>query len=212
MNIIANISMSLQSGNHSDVARLTREALSTGLTASSILEDGLIAGMDLVGQKFSNHEIFLPDVLMSARAMESGVEVLKPHLARSAFKGKGLAVIGTVKGDLHDIGKNLVAIMLKGAGYEILDLGRDVPAEQFVNTALENNADIIGLSALLTTTMPTMKATIDLLREKDREEKIKVIIGGAPTSRDYAEEIGADGYAFDAVSAVKRVKDLLYEN
>lgn len=208
MNTLERVSQELQAGNHVEVQFLTGIALEEGFSAREIMENALIAGMDIIGVKFREHEIFLPEVLLAARAMQSGVDILKPHLEGSQ-SGKGRAVVGTVKGDLHDIGKNLVSIMLRGAGFEIIDLGKDVSSEEFVNAALDSDADILGLSALLTTTMPAMKETVDLLRSRDPEGKIKVIIGGAPTSHEFASEIGADGYAFDAVSAVDKVKELM---
>ncbi|MCH7764222.1 MAG: cobalamin-dependent protein, partial [Candidatus Marinimicrobia bacterium] len=169
---------------------------------------GLIAGMDIIGIKFKAHEIFLPDVLLAAKAMEIGMEKLKPLLSLSSTTVIGKIVLGTVHGDLHDIGKNLVAIMLKGAGFEVIDLGKNVEPKYFVETALKAQADIIGLSTLLTTTMPVMKNVVDLLRKADSSRNVKVIIGGAPTSKDFALDIGADAYAFDAVSAVDRIKIL----
>jgi len=159
-----------------------------------------------VGEKFKNHEIFLPDVLLSARAMYAGIDILKPLLAGKEIPTIGKIVIGTVQGDLHDIGKNLVAILLKGAGFNVIDLGHDVPPEKFIATALETKADVIGLSALLTTTMPVMKKVVELAREQGLYGRIKIIIGGAPASADYAREIGADAYCFDGMSAVDCVK------
>ena len=165
--------------------------------------------MSVVGEKFKAHEIFLPDVLLAARAMYAGMDQLKPLLIKEGVPTIGKVVIGSVQGDLHDIGKNLVAIMLKGAGFEIIDLGNDVPPEKFVDTALENEASVIGMSALLTTTMPVMKKVVDLVKDRNLSEKLKIIIGGAPLSEDYARQIGADAYGFDGMNAVDKVKGLL---
>jgi 5-methyltetrahydrofolate--homocysteine methyltransferase len=168
----------------------------------------LIAGMSVVGEKFRVRDIFLPDVLLAARAMYAGMELLKPLLIKEGVPSRGKVVIGSIKGDLHDIGKNLVGIMLKGAGYEIIDLGNDVAPEQFVDKAADEGASIIGMSALLTTTMSGMKSVIALIRERGLQDRIKVIVGGAPLSDQFAKEIGADAYGYDAANAVERVKDL----
>ena len=172
------------------------------------MEEGLIAGMNIVGERFKAHEIFLPDVLMAAKAMAAGMEILKPLLIGDASASRGRVVIGTVKGDLHDIGKNLVGIMLKGAGFDVIDLGRDVSPEVFVQTAETEGADVIGMSALLTTTMGMMGKTVELLQSRCLSGKVKVIIGGAPISEEYARRIGAQAYGFDASSAVDRVREL----
>ncbi|MCX6829627.1 MAG: corrinoid protein [candidate division Zixibacteria bacterium] len=206
MNILEKLSQSLQNGEAAEVAELTEQGLTSGLAPGPILNDGLLAGMAIVGEKFKNHEIFLPDVLLSARAMYAGIDILKPLLAGKEIPTIGKIVIGTVQGDLHDIGKNLVAILLKGAGFNVIDLGHDVPPEKFIATALETKADVIGLSALLTTTMPVMKKVVELAREQGLYGRIKIIIGGAPVSADYAREIGADAYCFDGMSAVDCVK------
>jgi 5-methyltetrahydrofolate--homocysteine methyltransferase len=187
---------------------LTQQAIDGGITAGQILNDGLLAGMDVVGKRFGANEIFLPEVLLSARAMHAGMDLIKPLLIADEVPALGKVVIGTVKGDLHDIGKNLVGIMLSGAGFEVIDVGTDVPAEKFVEAAETEGASVIGLSALLTTTMSGMKEVIDLVREKGLEGKIKVIIGGAPLSQAFADEIGADGYGYDASNAVTIVKNL----
>nr|MBN2277424.1 corrinoid protein [candidate division Zixibacteria bacterium] len=209
MDILAEISKNLENGDDEQVGRLTREALDQKIPAKTILDNGLLAGMKTIGAKFKNHEIFLPDVLLAARAMYAGLDLLKPHLIADDVPMVGRVVLGTVQGDLHDIGKNLVGIMLKGAGFEIVDLGNDVPPERFINAALENEASVIGLSALLTTTMPNMKKVVDLVREKGLSDRIKVIIGGAPVTEEYAGDIGADAYAFDGVNSVDRIKQLL---
>lgn len=208
MKILKQVSQSLQDGDDKKVITLIHKLIENGVKPTTIIDEGLIAGMDIIGKKFKVHEIFLPDVLMAAKAMEAGMEILKPLLSQSGTTKIGKIVLGTVRGDLHDIGKNLVAIMLKGAGFEVIDLGKDVEPKDFVETALKAEADIIGLSTLLTTTMPVMKNVVDLLNENDHGQNVKVIIGGAPTSREYAGDIGADEYAFDAVSAVDRIKKL----
>lgn len=196
-------------GDYQSVASLTAEALENGLAPKQILDDGLIAGMNIIGDQFKAHEIFLPDVLLAARAMNAGLELLKPLLAASEKAGLGKIVLGTIQGDLHDIGKNLVGIMLKGAGFEVIDLGKDVAPADFVDAAINSNAGVIGMSALLTTTMPGMKSVVDLLNERHPNHDIKVIVGGAPASTEFAASIGADAYAFDAASAVDRIKRLV---
>ncbi len=196
-------------GKNEEAECLTREAIEAGIDPGTIINDGLIAGMTVVGEKFKNNEFYVPEVLIAARAMQSAMSLVKPLLGEDEIISKGKVVIGTVKGDLHDIGKNLVAMMLEGGGYEVIDLGVDVAPEKFVSAAVENNADVIALSALLTTTMPSMKDTVDALTEAGLKGKIKVIIGGAPVTQSYADEIGADGYAPDAASAVDKVNELL---
>ena len=196
------LSDNLMAGNADAVSSLVSQAIDQGLDPGSILNDGLIAGMTIVGEKFKNHEIFLPDVLMAAKAMTAGMDLLKPLLIKEGIPSIGRVVLGTVQGDLHDIGKNLVGIMLKGAGFEVIDLGKDVAPEAFVEAAIENDAQIIGLSALLTTTMPVMRKVVELAREKGITDKTSIIIGGAPVSTEYADEIGAEAYCFDGVNAV----------
>jgi 5-methyltetrahydrofolate--homocysteine methyltransferase len=208
MDVLREIDESLQRGEDAKVAELTRRAIDDGLSASEILNNGLLAGMAVVGTKFGAHEIFLPEVLLAARAMHAGIDVLKPLMIAQDVPSIGKVVIGTVKGDMHDIGKNLVGIMLKGAGYDVVDLGSDVPAERFVDSAVAEGASVIGMSALLTTTMTGMKKVVDLLRERGLDGGIKVIVGGAPLSKAFAAEIGADGYGYDATSAVALVKGL----
>lgn len=209
MDILHNISEELQFGDDEKVEALTAEAIETGIDPKTILNDALIAGMNIVGKKFRDHEIFLPDVLMAAKAMHKGTDLLKPLFIANDIPSKGKIIIGTVKGDLHDLGKNLAGIMLKGAGYEVIDLGKDVPAEKFIETALEEEAHLIGMSALLTTTMPEMKNIIDLIKEKGLNKKIKTIVGGAPLTEEFAKEIGADAYAFDASKSVECVNQLM---
>ncbi len=211
MTILEQIARMLQDGQDDEVGRLTREAVGQGLAAKQILDEGLIAGMNVIGKRFRTHEIFLPDVLLAARAMYAGLDVLKPLLLEEEVPMIGKAVIGTVQGDLHDIGKNLVGIMLEGAGFEIIDLGNDVSPESFVDAAVENEAAVIGMSALLTTTMPVMKKVVDLLAARGLNGKIRTVVGGAPVSAAYAREIGADAYAYDGVNAVERFKELLQE-
>ena len=209
MDILMQISESLQKGDYGNVRELTMEALGKKLSPKAILDNGLIAGMDIVGEKFKNHQIFLPHVLLAAKAMYAGMDILKPLMIEEGIKTIGKVVIGSIKGDLHDIGKNLVGIMLKGAGFEVIDLGNDVPPEKFVETAKAENADAVGMSALLTTTMSGMKDVIDLLKRENLYGKIKVIIGGAPVTNEFAKEIGADAYAYDGINAVETVKGFI---
>jgi 5-methyltetrahydrofolate--homocysteine methyltransferase len=209
LDILNQISGSLQKGENEKVGDLTGQAIEAGISPREILDDGLIAGMKIVGDKFKAHEIFLPDVLLAARAMYAGMDLLRPLLIKEGVPAIGKVVIGSVQGDLHDIGKNLVGIMLKGAGFEIIDLGSDVSPDKFIDAALREKAAIIGMSALLTTTMPVMKKVVDLVRKRGLSAKIKTIVGGAPLTAEYAREIGADAYAFDGISAVDRVKQLL---
>jgi len=209
MEILSEISKQLEIGNDEKVHELTNDAIGRNIDSKLILNEGLISGMSVIGEQFRKHEIFLPDVLLAAKAMYAGMELLKPHFIKDEMPTLGKIVIGTVKGDLHDLGKNLVGIMLKGAGFDVIDLGKDVPAEKFVETAKEENANLIGMSALLTTTTPVMKEVILLLKEKNLLGDIKTIIGGAPASIEYAREIGADAYAFDAANSVVVAKELL---
>jgi 5-methyltetrahydrofolate--homocysteine methyltransferase len=185
----------------------TQAELSAGTEIGSILNDGLISAMDEVGERFSTGELFVPEMLMAAQAMKAGLEILKPHLAEGQRRSKGTVVIGTVKGDLHDIGKNLVSMMMEGAGFEVVDLGVDVESETFVKTAAEKGADVIALSALLTTTMPAMQSTVAAVKEAGMATR--TIIGGAPVTQAFADQIGADGYSADAPGAVKLVKQLV---
>jgi len=206
MELLRKISENLQNGFDDTVFELTREAVEKQIPPGDILNDGLVAGMNIVGEKFKNHEIFLPDVLLAARAMTGAMEVLKPLLIKDGIPTKGKVVIGSVKDDLHDIGKNLVGILLKGAGFEVIDLGNNVPAEKFVSTAKDENAQVIGMSALLTTTMPVMKEVVEMAREEGLADKVKILIGGAPVSKVFASEIGADAYSFDGANAVETVE------
>jgi len=194
-------------GDQNAAIEITRAALDEGTPAESVLNDGLIAGMDVVGARFKENEIFVPEVLIAARAMKMSMEILEPELVKAGVKPVGKFLIGTVQGDLHDIGKNLVAMMLKGAGFEVVDLGVDVGPEKFVEQAKAAGAHLIGMSALLTTTMPSMEKTVKAL--KDAGVSAKVVIGGAPVTQGYADKIGADGYSPDAASAVDTAKTLI---
>jgi 5-methyltetrahydrofolate--homocysteine methyltransferase len=195
--------------NEQKVKELVREALDQGVLAREILDKGLVPGMDIVGEKMENGDMFIPEVLMSAKAMSAAVEILKPLLGDEGLTAAGKVVIGTVKGDLHDIGKNLVVLMLESAGFEVYNLGVDIAPEEFARAVQEKGADLLGLSALLTTTMPMMKKTIDAVVESGLRDSVKVIVGGAPVNQKFADEIGADGYASDAGSANKLAKALL---
>ncbi len=212
MDILAQIADKLQRGDDEKVAELTRQAIQQRIPPKQTLDSGLLAAMAVVGERFKAHEIFLPDVLLAAKAMYAGMDELQPLLVKEGIPSAGKVVLGTVQGDLHDIGKNLVAILLKGAGFEIIDLGSDVTPELFVETAKGQGASVIGLSALLTTTMPAMARVVDVVREQELTGKIKVIVGGAPVTREFARKIGADAYGFDAADAVERVKALIGEN
>lgn len=209
MTILEQTADEVQKGNSDIATALVKEALSSGIPAETILNDGLVAGMGIIGEKFKNNECFIPEVLLSAKAMNLGLEILKPHLAESDRKPLGKVVIGTIQGDLHDIGKNIVAMLLQGAGFEVVDLGADVPVERFVESAKSEKADIVGISALLLTTMENMKEVIAGLKDAGLAGSVKVIIGGAPVTQDYADKIGAHGYAADAASGVDVAKRLL---
>lgn len=202
MENLRELSEALRKGDPSMVGMLTRRATEAGIEPKIILEQGLIAGMTVVGEQFKIHEIFLPDVLLAAKAMAAGMEVLKPLLVREGIPTVGKVVIGTVQGDLHDIGKNLVAILLRGAGFDVIDLGNNVSPRMFVETAERERADIIGMSALLTTTMPVMKTVVELAGGRESRRRLRIIVGGAPLSAEYAAEIGADAYCYDGMSAV----------
>jgi 5-methyltetrahydrofolate--homocysteine methyltransferase len=195
------ISENLLQGEDGRVKQLVQTAVKEGVDPEKILNEGLICGMQVVGLKFKNREIYVPEVLLSARAMHAGMDVLEPLLGKAATESRGVIVVGTVKGDLHDIGKNLVATMMKGAGWKVIDIGVDADAEQFVRAAIEQKANIIGLSALLTTTMGNMGKIVTLA--KNQGCKAKILVGGAPLTQSYADEIGADGYAADAATAVE---------
>ena len=211
MAIIEEISELLQKGRVKNVKALVQQAVDEGYDPKVILNDGLLAGMAVVGGRFKGEEIFVPDVLISARAMNVGLEILEPLLVEVGNEAVGKIVIGTVKGDLHDIGKNLTAMMFKGAGFEVYDLGVDVSAETFIEKAEEVGADVIGMSALLSTTMDNMREVIELLKEKGLRDKYIVMIGGAPITDEFAQEIGADYYTPDAASAAEVAKKCVLE-
>jgi len=194
-------------GDQNAAVAITKAALDEGTAAKSVLDDGLIAGMDIVGDRFKKNEVYIPEVLIAARAMKSAMEILEPELARAGVEPIGKFLIGTVQGDLHDLGKNLVAMMLKGAGFDVVDLGVDITPEVFVERARATDVQLIGMSALLTTTMPAMEKTLKVLR--DAGISAKIMIGGAPVTQGYADKIGADGYAPDAASAVDVAKSLV---
>jgi len=204
--MINELQEALLKGNKAEVETLVDKALASGLPAARILNEGLIVGMERLGVMFKNNEVFIPEVLVASRAMQAGLAKLEPHLVKEKVAPRGVVVIGTVKGDLHDIGKNLVAMMLKGSGYKVVDLGTDVSPEKFAEAAKINGATVVGLSALLTTTMVHMKAIIDALRQAGLS--LPVVVGGAPLTQGYADEIKASGYAPDAASAVDLVNRL----
>jgi 5-methyltetrahydrofolate--homocysteine methyltransferase len=196
-------------GETSSVEAGVKAALASGLSAETILNDGLIKAMGEVGQRYEDGDLYVPEMVMAAESMQAGMALLKPYLAESGVKSAGKVIIGAVKGDLHDIGKNLVAVMLEGAGFEVIDLGTDVEPQKFVDAIRQSQAGVVGLSALLTTTMEKMKFTIETFKTVGLRDEVKVIVGGAPVTLEYAQEIGADGYAPDAVSAVKLVHQLM---
>ena len=197
------ISEWLQKGRAPKVKAAVTKALEEGIPASEILEDGLLAGMDIIGQKFKNNEVFVPEVLVAARAMNRGVEILRPSLVEDGVETKGTVILGTVKGDMHDIGKNLVRMMMEGKGLEVIDIGVDVPTESFLDAAREHNAKLICCSALLTTTMGEMKNVVDAVKASEMNGKVKIMIGGAPITQTFCEQIGADCYTPDAASAAE---------
>ncbi len=203
------ISTAVIEGNLDDIEDLTEDALDEGLNAEQLLNQGLMAGMDYVGVEFKAGNMFVPEVLRSARTMQLSMDILKPLLVESGVKTAGKVLLGTVKGDLHDIGKNLVGMMCEGAGFEVKDIGKDVAPEQFVEAVKEWEPDVVGMSALLTTTMRAMESTIKVLEEAGLRDRIKIIIGGAPVTQSFAEQIGADGYASNAAGAADLAKKLL---
>ncbi|MFC1682594.1 corrinoid protein [Candidatus Zixiibacteriota bacterium] len=208
METLASLAERVVHGQADQVAELTQKGVQDGLAPLEILNHGLIAGMDEVGQKFRDGEMYVPDVLVAARAMRAGMDILRPLLAQSDAPSMGKVILGTVQGDLHDIGKNLVGIMLEGAGFEVIDLGADVPPEKFIAAVREHRPRIVGMSALLTVTMMGMKTVLDTMKSEGLREEVSAMVGGAPVTREFAEEIGADGWAHDAVSAVSRAKEL----
>jgi corrinoid protein of di/trimethylamine methyltransferase len=201
MSTITEISESLQKGKKKDVTRLVEQAIAEGIDAQTILQDGLLAGMNVIGEKFKNDEVFVPEVLVAARAMNAGTALLKPLLASEDAKPIGKACIGTVKGDMHDIGKNLVRMMIEGKGIEIIDLGVDVEPSEFIKCAVDNECDIICCSTLLTTTMPMLGEIVKAAKEAGIRDKVKIMVGGAPVNQEYCDRIGADIYTPDAASA-----------
>jgi 5-methyltetrahydrofolate--homocysteine methyltransferase len=209
MQELQDLALYLEQGQTQKVTALTQRLLDASVSPQLILNEGLIAGMAVVGEKMRNGDMYLPEVLQSAAAMQASLKILKPHLAREGAQSRGKVLMGTVKGDMHDIGKNLVGIMLQGAGYEIVDLGVNIPPEKFVEAIKVHEPAIVALSAMLTTTMLNMKSTIDSVRAAGVGSKVKIIIGGAPVNQSFADQIGADGYARDAVLAVGKVKQLL---
>jgi 5-methyltetrahydrofolate--homocysteine methyltransferase len=206
MSVLEQISENLIKGKANEVKTLVQQALDEGTKPEEVLNNGLLAGMAVVGERFKKNEVYVPEVLIAARAMKMGSEVLKPLLAESGVEATGKVVLGTVKGDLHDIGKNLVGMMLEGSGFEVVDLGTDVPSQKFVDAARENKATIVGASALLTTTMTAMKEVVEAFHASDLNGKVKIMIGGAPVTQAFCTEIGADGYAPDAASAADLAK------
>ena len=204
--VLSKISTCVIEGNLDDIQGLTQEALDEGHDAGTVLNKGLMPGMDHVGVEFRAGNMFVPEVLRSARAMQGSMNLLRPLLADSDTKMSGVVLLGTVKGDLHDIGKNLVGMMCEGAGFEVVDLGKDVEPEQFVEAVKEHEPDVVGMSALLTTTMRAMESTIKALEEAGVRDKVKVLVGGAPVTQDFADQIGADGYAANASSAAEMAK------
>ena len=203
MSVLSEISEKLQAGKAGDVKQLVQTALDEKTDPRAILEEGLMDGMGIIGEKFKNNEVYVPEVLIAARAMNAGIEILKPHLISSGVKAQGTVVLGTVKGDLHDIGKNLVKMMMEGKGLEVIDIGVDVPTDKFISTAMEHNADIIACSALLTTTMTEMKKIVDAVTESGSRDRFRIMIGGAPVTESFCSGIGADLYAPDAASAAE---------
>ncbi len=209
VSILEELKGNVIAGNEEKVLEYTRQALEESIDVEEILNKGLIPAMEIIGDKFQANEIYVPEMLISAKAMKAGMTILEPFLVKSGIEPIGRVVIGTVKGDLHDIGKNLVAMMLEGAGFEVIDAGVDITAQKFIDLTKENKANILGLSALLTTTKVEMKIVINFFKEEGLRDNVKIIIGGAPIDANYAKEIGADGYAPDAASAVLVAKKFL---
>ena len=209
MAILDDISEQLQKGKKKKVVELCQQALDEGMGAGEILNNGLLAGMDIVGAKFKANEIFVPQVLVAARAMNAGADLLKPHLQAGEATNAGKICMGTVKGDLHDIGKNLVIMMFEGKGFEVIDLGVDVAPETFIQTAIDEDCQIIACSALLTTTMPIMADVVKAAEEAGIRDKVKIMIGGAPVTQDFCDQIGADAFTQDATSAAEKALELV---
>ncbi|MBA7655526.1 Methionine synthase [subsurface metagenome] len=209
MKILKEIAVNVENGDSSTVKELTKIAISQKIAAEEILNNGLVKGMDVIGIKFKNNEVFIPEVLIATRAMKAGMDIIRPFLTNERVKPKAKIVMGTIKGDLHDIGKKIVGMMLEREGYEIVDIGIDVPKEKFIKTIKKENPDIIGMSALLTTTMAYMREVIEAVEKAKLKQNVKIIIGGAPITQAFADEIKADGFAPEAASAVELVKYLL---
>lgn len=209
MDILKEITEGLDQGDYKKVIESTKRAVEQKISPKEILDRGLIEGMNIVGRRYKAHEIFLPQVLLAAKAMHAGMDVLKPLFIKGGMPDRGKVVVGSVLGDLHDIGKNLVGIMLTGAGFKVIDLGVNVSPEKFIETAIQEKATVIGMSALLITTMPVMRRAVDLLKQEKLSSKIKIVIGGAPVSKEFAKEIGADAYGYDSTNAVEVVKELV---
>ena len=207
--ILIAVKNALISGDKSHLVELTKQALSQGIKPEKILYEGLVPGMDVVGEKFKNDEFYIPEVILRAISFKENVNILRPLLMDQDIKTTGKVLIGTVQGDLHDVGKNLVSLMLEASGYQVIDLGVDISVQTFVEKAKEHNVDIVGLSALLTTTMPNMKKVIQALQGDGLRGKVKVIIGGAPVSQSFADQVGADAYGHDATDAVEKIRLLL---
>ena len=210
--VLVQISNAVIEGRLKDIPDLTNTALSSGLTAKEILDKGLMPGMDVIGVEFKKGKKFVPEVLLSARTMQASLGILKPLLAQTGEKMAGKIIIGTVKGDLHDIGKSLVGMLLEGSGFEVVDLGKDVPPENFVDAVKKEKPNIVAMSALLTTTMRSMGHTMTALKESGLRETVKIMIGGAPVTVDFAKQIGADGYASNAPAAVELAKKFISSN
>jgi 5-methyltetrahydrofolate--homocysteine methyltransferase len=209
MKILKEITVNVEKGDSATVKELTKKALSQKISAEEILNDGLVKGMDVIGIKFKKNEIFIPEVLIATRAMKAGMDIIRPYFTEERNESKGKIVMGTVKGDLHDIGKKIVCMILEGEGFEVVDIGIDVPKEKFLTSIKKENPDIIGMSALLTTTMTYMREVIEAVEKAKLKQNVKIIIGGAPITQSFADEIKVDGYAPDGVSAVELVKNLL---
>lgn len=209
MGLVEDISVALQSGKAKQVKKLVPEALEAGISADEILQNGLMAGMNVVGEKFKNNEVFVPEVLVAARAMNAGAALLKPYLSDEGSQNIGKVCIGTVKGDLHDIGKNLVKMMFEGKGFEVVDLGVDVEPDAFVKAVQDEGCQIVACSALLTTTMTVMEDVVKALEAAGLRDKVKVMVGGAPVTQDFCDQIGADAYTDDAASAAAKAVELI---
>lgn len=203
---LADISECVIKGDQKSIEYHVQSALKEGLPPSQLLNNGLLRGMEVVGERFRKEECFVPEVMVAARAMHAGLEILKPHLVQAGIKSSGTVVIGTVKGDIHDIGKSIVAMMLEGAGFGVVDLGVDVEPQRFVDELRQSGAQVLGMSALLTTTIPAMAYTIDLIKKSDIKDRVKVMVGGAPVTERAARDVGADAYGKNAVEAVSQAK------